>query len=142
MLLQYMCQATLTASVTPGASGQVTFYDGTTVLGTSHLNAGQAIFIPVLLPSGTRHLRAHYSGDSAYNPSNSAIMAQTVIAQPSMGLNEAVNYPASDNYSPLVIGDFNGDGKPDLAFTDIDTNTVPIAWMWNWETATGPLEHL
>jgi hypothetical protein len=53
---------TLTASVTPGATGKVTFYDGTTVLGTSSLNAGQATFTTVLLPSGTRYLRAHYSG--------------------------------------------------------------------------------
>jgi hypothetical protein len=83
---------TLTATVTPGATGKVTFYDGSTVLGTRSLNAGQATFTTVLLPSGTRYLRAHYSGDSAYNPSNSAVMAQTVLAQPSLGLEAPVNY--------------------------------------------------
>jgi hypothetical protein len=48
---------TLTAAVTTGATGKVTFYDGTTVLGTSTISASQAMLTSALLPSGSRSLR-------------------------------------------------------------------------------------
>src|SRR5262249_32101689 len=52
---------TLTASVTAGATGKVTFYDGVSILGTSAISAGQAVFATALLPSGIRSVHAHYS---------------------------------------------------------------------------------
>src|ERR1019366_8735718 len=59
---------TLTAVMTPSsATGRVTFYDGTMVLGVSTIAAGQASLTTNLLSSGTRILRAHYSGDANYN---------------------------------------------------------------------------
>jgi hypothetical protein len=52
---------TLMASVAPAtASGSVTYYDGTTVLGTAKLMGGQARLTTILLPSGSRSLRAYY----------------------------------------------------------------------------------
>jgi hypothetical protein len=103
---------TLSATVTPStAAGKVTFYDGTTILGTVILNNGQAVLNTSLLASGVRTLRAYYAGGTTGAPSGSALLKQTVNTLPEAGLGLAVPY----NYgSPFAVGDFNGDGKPDL----------------------------
>src|SRR5208337_4043616 len=57
---------TLTATVSPSsATGLVTFYDGTTMLGTQPLISGQAELTTGLLASGARLLKAYYGGDAA-----------------------------------------------------------------------------
>ena len=105
---------TLTATVTSGATGKVTFYDGTTVLGTSTLSGSQATFTTVLLPAGARSLHAHYFGDSSYAPSNSSIVSETVVAVVSLGLKAPMTFtPVGDPFT-TIVADFNGDGKPDL----------------------------
>ena len=43
-------QVTLTAAVSSGATGKVTFYDGVNVLGTSTITGSQATFTTELLP--------------------------------------------------------------------------------------------
>lgn len=54
---------TLTATVTAGASGKVTFYAGVTIVGVVSLVGDQATLSAVMLPSGTNMLRAYYNGD-------------------------------------------------------------------------------
>src|SRR5205814_6898209 len=55
---------TLTATLTPaGATGRVTFYDGTTVVGIRTIASGAASLTTVLLPAGSRSLKAYYAGD-------------------------------------------------------------------------------
>ena len=62
---------TLTATVSPSAAtGQVTFYDGTTVLGVGTLAGGTATLHDHLLPAGSRSLRAYYGGDAVYLPAH------------------------------------------------------------------------
>ena len=122
----YGAQVTLTATVTTGATGQVTFYDGTSVLGTSTLSANKAATTTILLPSGSRSLRAYYWGNSTYAASTSASIAQIVVSKPAGGFLDAVNYAASYRKFGVAVGDFNGDGKADLAVgNNIDT-TVSI----------------
>src|SRR4051812_1005662 len=55
---------TLTASVTSGATGKVTFYDGVKVLGIGTIAGGQAAMVTPMLDTGTRSLWAHYNGDA------------------------------------------------------------------------------
>jgi hypothetical protein len=76
----------LTATVTAGATGKVTFYDDVTVLGAAKLAAGQATLTSAALPSGGTMLRAYYNGDNSYSPSISALVPQTVTAGISLGL--------------------------------------------------------
>jgi FKBP-type peptidyl-prolyl cis-trans isomerase len=75
---------TLTATVnaTSGTpTGNVTFKDGSVVLGTAPLNAQKkAIFSTTLLSAGTRGLQAFYAGNTTFNSSNSTLLSQKVNA--------------------------------------------------------------
>lgn len=123
---KYGQAVTLTATVTPGASGKVTFYDGVTMLGVASLFGTQASLTTVFLPSGARSLRAYYSGDGTYSLSSSEVLPHTVIPAISAGLRQAVNYPSAAQGSSIALGDFNGDGKPDFATVDGETKIVSV----------------
>lgn len=72
---------TITFSVTvhAGATGTVTFLDGTTVIGTGTINAaGTATFTTSTLTIGSHPITASYGGDSAYNASTSAVLTEVV----------------------------------------------------------------
>ena len=74
--------STLTATVTPITSGTptgtVTFYDGSTVLGTGPLASGVATFTTTALPGGQDSITATYGGDSDYLTSSSNAVVQQV----------------------------------------------------------------
>jgi hypothetical protein len=103
----------LAATVTPGATGAVSFYDGVTLLGSAPVSNHQATLTTVMLPSGIRSLRAYYSGDATYAPSTSTSVPLTVVPGPSLGLRRSVKLPSSPTGSAIAVGDFNGDGKQD-----------------------------
>ena len=117
---------TLTATVTSGATGKVTFYDGVTVLGIAPISGTQAAFTTRMLSSGTRSLWAHYSGDAAYAASNSAKISETVVAGVSLGFQLPVTYPTASSPEALASADFNGDGKTDLVVASYGTGSVSV----------------
>ena len=117
----------MTATISPSsATGNVTFYDGTTILGIRKLASGTATLTTALLPAGARSLKVYYGGDATYSPSTSAVLAQTVKALPSNGLNPPVPYDAGSHPQAFVVADFNGDGKADLAVGDFQGNSVSV----------------
>ena len=70
---------TLTATVTSGATGTVTFHEGATALGTADLNgSGIATFTTSSLAVGTHSITAQYGGDTNYNSSTSTAVSQVV----------------------------------------------------------------
>lgn len=77
---------TLTATLTPSLSGRpaptgtVTFYDGTTVLGSVALSGSTAAWSSSALAVGTHSITAVYSGDSNFNPNTSAATSVAVTA--------------------------------------------------------------
>jgi hypothetical protein len=76
---------TLTATVTSPAgkpSGTVTFFDGTRVLGTAPLNAAGQATLTVSLSLGSHSLKASFGGNSAFDPSTSAVVIEPVHATP------------------------------------------------------------
>jgi hypothetical protein len=140
---------TLTATVSPAsATGKVMFYDGVTALGTSTLSSGQATLTTALLPSGGRSLKAYYGGDATFLPSTSAGVAQTVAAAPQNGFLPAVNYNAGSGPFSVAVGDFNGDGKADLAMANSGSSNVSVLLgngngtfqaAVNYNAGTGPV---
>ncbi len=72
--------ATVPASIAGTApTGSVTFYDGTTLLGTAPLNgAGQATLTTAKMSGGMHNITAVYGGDTNYATSTSAIVAQGI----------------------------------------------------------------
>ena len=71
------------SAVAPGSgtpTGTVTFYDGTTVLGTASMRRGIATFTISSMSVGTHSITAVYSGDTNFQTSTSAVLNQVVDA--------------------------------------------------------------
>lgn len=120
-------RVTLTGAVSPAtATGVVTFYDGTTVLGESPLTGGTAVFSTALLAAGSRSLSAFYDGDNTNAPGSSSTLPFTVHALPGVGFSTtAANYQTGLRFpSWVVVGDFNGDGYIDIAAASIQDVSV------------------
>ncbi len=72
---------TFTATVTPSsgtATGQVTFLDGSTVLGTVPLTGTTALYTTSALSAGPHSITAAYGGDANTSASTSPAISQTV----------------------------------------------------------------
>jgi hypothetical protein len=70
---------TFAATVQVGATGSITFLDGSTIIGTGIINAaGIATFTTSTLTIGSHAVTASYGGDSAYNAATSAVLMQVV----------------------------------------------------------------
>jgi len=137
----------LTATVSPlAATGRVTFYDSTTLLGTQTLASGKATLTTGLLPSGVRSLRAYYEGDSVYGPGTSAELMFAVYALPANGFQAPMTLyapPPVPDFGAL-LGDFNGDGITDLLASGSDSpsglggNFIASVFLGNGDGTFGP----
>jgi YVTN family beta-propeller protein len=85
---------TATVTVTPPGSGTptgtVTFYDGTTALGSVALASnGQAVYATSALTVGSHSITATYSGDTSFLGSTSPVLTQVVYPLTSVTLSPA-----------------------------------------------------
>lgn len=79
--LEQNVSVTLSATVTPSsATGMVSFYDGTTVIGTGTLNSSSTTLATKLTTTGVHSLTAAYAGDTSYAASTSASINLAVTA--------------------------------------------------------------
>ena len=116
---------TLTATITPpDATGRVTFYDGVNILGSKPLASGTASLSTTQLPAGNRKLKAYYSGDTTYLP-GTANVVQTVKAVAAVGFRGSV-LSLSAPLNGLAVGDFNNDGKPDIALPGLPASVTVL----------------
>ena len=74
----YGDSVTFTATVTAGATGTVTFYEGSSVLGTGTISGTTATFSTMALTAGSHSITAVYGGDANYTGSTSSAVSQTV----------------------------------------------------------------
>ncbi len=125
--ITYGHPVTLTASTTPNTStGSVTLYDGTTLLETLPLSGGPVTFTTSLLASGTRSLKAYYSGDINETAGYSSPLLQVVTPVAGAGMFPQTPVDTGATPSSVVIADFTGDGIPDMAFLNTGDNTVSV----------------
>jgi sugar lactone lactonase YvrE len=99
--------ATLTATVKPQIggtpTGTVTFYSGSTALGSAAIGTP---FTTGVLPVGTDPITAVYSGDSNFNGSSSSASAVSSLAPSTVQLNpglSSVFYPASSVSFTVIV---------------------------------------
>jgi hypothetical protein len=117
---------TVTATVTGNnPTGRVTFYNGVTVLGTKALSSGTASISTVLLPSGHASLRAYYAGDHGNVAASSSVVTQIVNPKPGNTLVPTSLLTLPEGPRKVVLGDFNGDGKVDLAVVATASQSAP-----------------
>ena len=127
----YGASVTFTATVNPAATDgtTVSFYDNGTYIGIGTLFSGTATYSTSSLAAGTHStITAAYSGDGSYAASTSLSITQTVSMATASPLTFAAkaDYGTGTNPASVTIGDFNGDGKLDLAAANNVGNTVSV----------------
>ena len=118
-------RVTLTATVpNPNGNGLVTFFDGVTVLGIQTASSGVASLSTVLLSAGSHKLTAYYRDQPNAQLGTSIAVTQTVKAAAGGAFVALSPVNVTPVPSTVATGDFNGDGKVDVAFATSGTVTV------------------
>jgi len=119
---------TLSASINPSqATGEVTFYDESVILGIAPAANGSATLSTILLNPGQRSLTARFESRAGFAASASKSITVTVNADPSSVFGKPTSYPTtSTSNASIAVADFNGDGHLDIvtnAFTVLMGNS-------------------
>ena len=77
-----------------------------------------------LLRSGTCTIQATQAGNASYAPAPSVTQSFLVVAVPQFG--SSVVYALGNFPNGIAAGDFNGDGRPDLAIPNAFSGTVSV----------------
>lgn len=121
-----------TSSGTNVPTGTVTFYDGTTVLGTGSLNgSGVATYNAASLANGTHSLTASYGGDAVYGASVSSAVSVTVATiTPTVALSSSASTVVTGTPVTLTATLTATTGTPAGTVTFLDgTNTLGTATL-------------
>ncbi|MCX7072255.1 MAG: FG-GAP-like repeat-containing protein [Gammaproteobacteria bacterium] len=130
----------LAARLASGTSGQVTILINTTATGSASLSftsqdspdlggGGQAVAVGDLNGDGWLDLAATVGG--SIDPGRVAVL----LNDGSGGFGPATMYPVGVSSTAIVIADFDGDGRPDLAvpnrFADTNSNNASVSLLLN-----------
>ncbi len=123
---------TFTANVGSAAGvpfGGATFYDGSSILGTSSLKAdGSSTYSTASLSTGTHSITAAFNANGPFAGSTSAPISISVLAAPAMALATLVSLAPeaspSDNSSSLVANVSAPKGAPTGIVTFLDSGTI------------------
>jgi len=118
--------ATVTGEYGGTPTGTVSFYDGTTLLGTGALNSGVATYTASSLSMGTHSITGVYGGDTNFVGSTSPVLQQVVKkAATTTTLTSSKNpskYGQMVTFTATVTGEYGG--TPGGAVTFKNRNTV------------------
>jgi len=121
---QFLSNAvTFTATITSYATaptGTVTFYDGTTQIGSGTVASGVATFTTSSLSTAIHSITAVYSGDSSYGPATSGALSENVVdfTLVPAGSGTATVHAAGMASYPLVITPVGNSTLPgDISFS-------------------------
>jgi hypothetical protein len=136
---------TLTATVSAAAAtGTVTFYDGTTSLGTGSLSVSSpntATFTTASgLSAGSHTLKASYGGDGTYKASSGSLtITVTTPASSDCGYQDSTNgvYATADD--SFLSGSTNAVGSTLISVSTADENAVCAQNTNTAVTATAPV---
>lgn len=118
---------TLSATVTPSsATGKVTFFDGSTPLGISTLSNGVATLVVRGLAAASHSVWAYYAGNSSFAPAKSTTISEAIRSQAQSGFNWTAAMATDVNPIALATGDFNGDGRMDIAVANFGGGDVSV----------------
>jgi hypothetical protein len=146
---------TFTATVVPQTSGtptgNVSFYDGATLLGSAALSSGSASISTSALTDGSHSITASYEGDTGYSASTSSALSQVVRAQTTTGIGasasassygQAVSFTATvtsalgtpagtvtffDGITQIGTGSLNGAGQAVLTLSTLGTGLHSVS---------------
>ena len=135
------------AATAPGAgtpSGNVTFNDGATVLGTTALSGGTAAISTTALTAGAHSITVVYAGDGSFTTSTSAALAQTITtAGVTATLTSSPNpsdFGASVTFQATVAASAGGSATGTVTFkegaTTLGTGTLSAAGVASFSTST------
>lgn len=113
-------------SVAASPTGIVTFYDGTTQLGSAPVSAGAATLTVTSLQTGIHSIAATYSGDGNYQPANSASLSETIedFTLALTGAASATVYPGTAATYPMTITPVGGATLP--AAISLSVTGLPV----------------
>jgi hypothetical protein len=123
--------ATVGQTTPPIANGMVSFYDGTTLLGTANLVNGAASLPATFTVLGSHSITALYSGDPNYGSTTSGTLVQ-VVNTVALGSTVTLTSGANPAYIQSAIG-FTATVAPAAGSTAVPTGTVTFL------TGTNPI---
>ena len=88
----YLQSVTFTATINDGVTGSITFYDGSTSLGSGTISSGTATLSTSALTAGSHSITASWPGNGSYGPVTSSPLTEVVNkVTPTLGLTSSVN---------------------------------------------------
>ncbi len=107
--------ATLSSS---SATGNITFSDGATILGTASVSGGSAAISTSALSAGSHTIIAAYGGDTTWDAATSGPLTQTVKVSPTVNLASSLN-PSTYNQSVTFTATLsNSSATGNITFSD------------------------
>ena len=103
---------TLTATVPVAATGTISFYEGTTLLGTGPVSNGTASIATTSLAPGTHLITAVYSGDANYTMATATGLSEVVLSSADFTVSSSSGRqlipPGASATFAIVVGSMNG----------------------------------
>jgi hypothetical protein len=123
----YTGAVTFTATVPAGATGTVTFKDGSTVLGAGTISGTTATYATAALLGGGHSITGVYSGDGNFTGSTSGALSQTVnTAAVTVSISSSKN-PSSFDDSIIITITTSGAGVVPTGTVTLADGVTPLA---------------